>query len=103
MDGEEFLDGLHFYDDSLCNQEVEPIAIVDPKALIEDRHWGLPAEGQVQATQFVRQAGLIDRLEEAWPKGPVNANRRAKDPPRHAIQLLCAPSAFSASLRFNGF
>lgn len=102
MDGENFLHRLHFDNDSILNQKVDPIPVVDPEVAGLDRHWNLPVEGQVLAAELICQAGLVDRLQEAWPEGSVNQDRRAEDGLRQAIQLLCGTSALSASPRFKG-
>ena len=58
-------DRLEFQNDLVVDEDVHAISAIQPGALVFDRERGLGFEGDVVQVQFMGEASLIGRLQQA--------------------------------------
>ena len=72
-------DHLDLDDDSLIDEDVQPVAARKRDALVAHWHGDLTSERQSAQAQLMAEALFIRRFEEARTKTPVNFDRCADD------------------------
>jgi hypothetical protein len=73
------LDRLHLDNQRLLHEEVDAIAIIEPNALIDDRYWLLRLKWDFPQAEFVGEALLVGRLEQARPQRPMDLDTGSND------------------------
>lgn len=73
MHVEERVDGLEFDHDTLTDQKIQPIGILDHEVFVS------LLKRQSPGTEFISQRFLIGTFEESRPQFFVNFNRRSTD------------------------
>jgi len=68
VDRKDGLDRFYFDDYFVFDEQIDPVAELDDKAVVFDREWFLRFERDAEAPQFVTKAGSIRTFEKAWPE-----------------------------------
>jgi hypothetical protein len=68
-----FFGCLDFHYDQAADDQVNPETGFDPVASVQDRKSDLPLEIDLSCLQLVREASLVYRLQEPWPKRRMNS------------------------------
>ena len=97
MDRQNLFHRLEFDDELSLDDEIDPVATVQPVSSVFQWQWHLPIIVNAVPRQLEPQALLVRRLQQPRAKLPMHGNSRADDPPAQAPQLVF--SAFSAPLR----
>ena len=79
MERVQVFDYLDLDDESLIDQDVQPVATRERDAFVAHWHGDLTSERQSAQAQLMTKALFIRRFEEARPKTPVNFDRCADD------------------------
>ena len=92
VNGKDRLDALEFHQYLLGNNQVGRKRSREDAAVVSDRHEHLPAEGKPGLLKFVREALLVDGLEESRAELAVDPDRTTDQLPslwspddRHAV------------------
>ena len=85
MEARKRLDRLHLYDDELLDEQIEPVAGIEPKALIVERLWNLAADRQAAEAELVGKASFVHGLQESGTQCPMDLQSRIDDLPRHGV------------------
>ncbi len=80
MDWKHLFDGLEFEYNQSLDYDIHSQAGVEAYGLVLDWHDDLSREGHANGGEFVAQALLVNRLDEARSEMPVHLNGRAYDP-----------------------
>jgi hypothetical protein len=77
--GRDDLDGLHFDDHDLLDDEIRTEAAVDPLAFVDDWKRGLLSESKPLCDKLVCKTGTVCGLEQARAEISVHFDRRSDD------------------------
>ena len=96
MQRQQPLDGLQLKDDTIVDQDIDPVTAIEIHTGVTYRKSNLKPKRNLIQRQLASQALFIRRLEQPRSKSPMNRNRTPDDPlrqritpkPRHA---LCPP------------
>jgi hypothetical protein len=72
VDRQEPVDALDFHDEGVIDDQVEPIAAVERRALLLERQGPLALELEPEEREFVSYAMLVGRLEQPRPQVSVH-------------------------------
>lgn len=70
---------LDFQYDLLLNDNIKPIAAFEGHGFVNDRQSQLPLEFDTGFFQFITEAFLISRFQQARPKRSMNLNGQTDD------------------------
>lgn len=76
----QFVDGFELYDDAVFDEEVDPIAGVEPDTVVHHGQRPLMLKSQTILRQFVAQTDGVRAFEQSWAERGVNLHGRADDP-----------------------
>lgn len=79
VDRGEPLDRLDFDGHESTDDDIKPIAAIEPDPLVFQRQGLLPLEGELSPREFVTEAFFMGRLEQTWPQAPMDFDGRAHD------------------------
>jgi hypothetical protein len=64
VDREEALYGLELDEDAVFDDQIGPVAAIEPQVPVQDRDRPLPREAQAAETKLCAETGFVDGLEE---------------------------------------
>ena len=79
VDGQQGIDCLELDQHVAVNDEVDSVPNIQRNALVRQRDRPLSLEGQTPQREFLSDAGLVGRLEQARPQVPVDLDHRPDD------------------------
>ncbi len=88
MEARKRLDRLHFDDDSLVDQKIEPIAEFEPKAFVHDRQRQLPVHCMATPLELMSETLLVDRLQEPRSERPMDLQTGVDNLARHGFDVV---------------
>src|ERR1700730_10407874 len=95
MDWQNPLNGLHFQNHFVTDDQVDLVSTVKFQPLVQDRQRDLTFERQPAKVQLMAQALLIRRFQQSRPELAMHFNRSSDDAARSRVSLICV---FSVSL-----
>ena len=79
MDRRQCVDRLDLDHDEMIDQKVEPQADIQTNVAVGDRHANLPLYPKSPSSEFFRETGFIDRLQQARSQKAMHFQRGVND------------------------
>jgi hypothetical protein len=75
VDRKDPLDALELDENCTFDQEIDPVSAIQEDVLVAQWQRNLPLVSDFANPEFMRQAFLVRRLEQAWPERSVDLDR----------------------------
>jgi hypothetical protein len=87
MDASQRVDSFHFHDNAIFDEQVEAIADSESQALVDDRQFNLPSEGDAADAKLMREAVLVGGFQKAWTERFVDFEAGVEDGPGQGLHF----------------
>ena len=85
MEAQQSLDRLHLHNDSVGDNQIEPIPRVELKTFVLKRQGDLSADRQSPQDKLMREAGFLGGFEQARSERAVNLQAGVDDVSRNRV------------------
>jgi hypothetical protein len=77
MDRQKLFYGLQLDDDSLLDEQVDPVAAIEGNRFVLNGKIDLSTKRYASQGELVAHALFVSRLEQPWAEGPMHLDRRS--------------------------
>ena len=79
MHAKQSVDGLHFYNNTVFDNQVDPVTHIQRDSLVDDRNRLLCSPAKPSRRELVLKAGGVHGFEEPWTKSTMGLDSAAED------------------------